>query len=81
MTKDEELAAAARGDGCLGRSQPDEPVFILCARDCVAAETVRVWAMKAERLGVNAGKLAEARAHANRMDIWREVHGGGKVPD
>lgn len=31
MIKADEVAALARGEGCLGRSQDDEPVFILCA--------------------------------------------------
>lgn len=86
---------AIEGKGCLGRSQPDEPVFVLVARDRAAAETVRGWSYMAEQMGLeNTGrlktaevvearrlKIAEARAVADAMDAWREAHGGGKLPD
>lgn len=75
------IAAALNGVGCLGRSQADEPVFVLCARDKAASMTVRDWASLAEKLGAKPEKTVEARAMADRMEEWRERHGGGKVPD
>lgn len=47
MTKQETIDAAAMGEGCLGRSQADEPVFVLVARDQIAASVVRDWAERA----------------------------------
>lgn len=89
MTKAEELKAVARGEGCLGRSQDDEPVFILVARDQLASDVVRWWAERFLALRMDFGdfdgrakaKYDEAVALADRMDDWRDAHGGGKVPD
>jgi hypothetical protein len=75
------IAAALNGVGCLGRSRADEPVFVLCARDKAASMAVRDWAELAEHLGAGKEKVADARDMADRMEQWREAHGGGKVPD
>jgi hypothetical protein len=75
------IAGALNGVGCLGRSQADEPVFVLCARDRASSMIVRDWASLAEKLGAKHEKVADARAVADRMETWRERHGGGKVPD
>ena len=84
MTKAQELEAAARGEGCLGRSQDDEPVFVLCARDPVAASVVREWAQHYYRVKSVRGaltleqqkKYAEAIALADRMDEWAAARVG-----
>lgn len=68
MTKAQELDAATRGEGCLGRSQDDEPVFILCARDRFAAGVVRTWADRVSHEHGHTAKTDEAFAHADRMD-------------
>lgn len=81
MRKDAELEALKNGQGCLGRSQDDEPLFILCGRDVLAAPTVRDWIRRAEHAGVPDAKLNDAKRLALAMDTWRESHGGGKVPD
>lgn len=81
FTASEVLRAADRGDGCLGRSQSDEPVFVLCARDRLAAGTVRIWAALAEENGVSHDKIAGALVVADATDAWRLAHGGGKIPD
>lgn len=81
MTKQETLEAARRGEGCLGRSQDDEPVFVLTARDRIGAQAVRAWAHIAAAHDVDAGKVRGAFEVADRMDAWRGAHGGGKVPD
>ena len=84
MTKAEELAALARGEGCIGKSQDDEPIFTLVARDKFAAAAVRRWAgevMAGSGKTIDDPKIAEAMALAQQMDNWREAHGGGKVPD
>jgi hypothetical protein len=56
-------------------------VFVLVARDRLAAEAVRERALMAEKSGVHADRTGEAYALADRMDVWREAHGGGKIPD
>ncbi len=71
MTKAKEVAALARGEGCLGKSQDDEPVFVLCARDPLASAVVRYWSDLANSNGVRPGKVLEARALADAMDQWR----------
>lgn len=81
MTKAEEVAALALGLGCLGKSQDDEPVFILVARDKYAASTVRDWANRIIAIHGSTTKACEALEQADRMDAWRDAHGGGKVPD
>lgn len=84
MTKAEVLAAAAKGEGCLGKSQDDEPVFVLVGRDVLAAYAIRAWA---ERLDSQTHpdhpsrkKAMEARSQASEFDRWRAEH-GGKMPD
>ena len=81
MTKQKELEANAKGEGCLGRSQDDEPLFILCARDVLAVSTVDFWIRQAEHAGVPDPKLNDARRLLRAMLDWRETHGGGKTPD
>lgn len=81
MTKREELEAALRGEGCIGRSQDDEPIFTLVARDRFASRAVRDWADHVRHALGSSAKTDEAYAHADRMDAWREAHAGGKNPD
>ena len=57
---------------CLNKSRPDELVFVLCARDPLAASAVEFWANNAEQTGLHSeGKIAEARACARMMRVWR----------
>lgn len=82
MTKKEVLEAAARGEGCLGRSADDEPVFVICARDITSTEAVLGWMQLAGGLGAGAEKLLDAARVAIAMTAWRNTRGrGGKVPD
>lgn len=48
----------------------DEPLFVLRARDCTAAEHVHRWADRAERERVPESKIAEARTLAESMERW-----------
>jgi hypothetical protein len=81
----QEIALAAEGKGCLGRCHPDEPVFILCARDAVASEVVRFWAKRVGELAQarkimtpeRRAKIEEAEKLADMMDAWH-TH---KLPD
>jgi hypothetical protein len=61
MIKKLELEAANRGEGCLGKSQDDEPVFVLVARDRLAANAVRLWAHQFRNINVDAGTFTAAR--------------------
>lgn len=82
VTKATELELNEMGEGCLGRSADDEPIFILCARDRSSSKTVRQWVQNAKDAGcTNEAKLEEALQLATDMDVWRAAHGGGKVPD
>lgn len=61
----------------LDNTADDEPVFLLVGRDCLAATTVFGWAAKAEAIGVNPAKVAEADGCAEAMRLYRPR----KVPD
>lgn len=56
---------------CLNKAADHEPVFVLRAKDPLAANAVRDWADSAERHGLHPEKTAEARELANHMDDWR----------
>lgn len=55
---------------CLNKAAPDEPVFVLRAKDPLAPITVRHWATMSEGKHEPA-KLAEARNLASEMEDWR----------
>lgn len=76
-TKATELAAANRGEGCLGKAAPNEPVFILRAQDRFAPGLVEEWALKAQGFGCPQEKVDEARRLAQQMREWP----GRKNPD
>lgn len=68
---------------CYANALPDEPMFILLARDRSAPEAVRAWAYDRQQ-AVNRGAkpvsdmamVAEARACADAMEAWREANDG-----
>ena len=68
MLKFHELRSPA---SCLNKAAPDEPVFVLRAKDPIAAQVVRLWAAMAHELH-EPPKLNEAMALAEQMDKWRE---------
>lgn len=60
-----------RPDSCLNKAATNEPVFVLRAKDPVAAQAVRLWASMAE--GLHEGiKVEDALKVAATMDEWRE---------
>lgn len=69
LAKDER-ERAARGEGCLGKAHPDEPVFILRAQDCFAADLVEKWAIWARAAGCPNDKAQEAMDIAEQMRRW-----------
>lgn len=67
MDKQQELR---QPDSCLNKAAHDEPVFVLRAKDPLAAQAVSLWAAMAH--GVHEDKkVQEAVALAKRMDDWR----------
>jgi hypothetical protein len=66
---------------CYGNAEPDEPMFILLARDMVAPEIVEAWANERAVL-INDGvkpkedwaMVHEARECANKMRDWRKAN-------
>lgn len=58
----------------------EEPVFLLRGQDVAAPDTVRNWALIAEKHGADPEIVRRARAHADRMEVW-QGHGACKVPD
>ena len=57
---------------CLEKAEPDEPYFVLLARDIEAATAIRDWAMRS-RHAQPLEKLKEALSCANAMDSWRSI--------
>ena len=57
---------------CYSKAEPDEPLFILRAKDPLAAGLVEQWAQKAEDNNLQEPrKITEARACAEQMRAWR----------
>lgn len=57
------------------KCHPDEPVFVLCARDPLAPILVRVWAMLSFHLRSHRrGKVSGAFQVAADMETWRDKH-------
>jgi hypothetical protein len=82
FTKDEVLALAAEGRGCLGRAFGDEPVFVLRAKDPAAAMVVRIWCQLVRSLGLHEpDKTAEAGRIADDMEAWRAARFAPYVND
>lgn len=60
---------------CYANAEPDEPMFVLLARDPVAAHVVRYWAWIREQNEpvvtiAKSQKLVEALECADAMDVW-----------
>lgn len=57
---------------CYAAAEPDEPMFVLLARDRHASALVNLWAcMRLAANGVNDPKMEEAAQCANAMVAWR----------
>lgn len=56
---------------CYAAAQPDEPMFVLLARDPLAPILVEHWAALRSHLAGNPSKTIEAREVAARMRVWR----------
>jgi PRTRC genetic system protein C len=60
---------------CYAAAEPDEPMFILLARDKHAPALVWLWATLRELDGEDRAKVEEARACVAQMLEWGEAHG------
>lgn len=59
---------------CWAAAEPDEPMFVLLARDRQAPMIIRHWARMREELGEDPAKVAEAMECADAMEMWRIFH-------
>lgn len=57
---------------CYANAEPDEPMFVLLARDPLAPILVEIWAKLREYFPSDSQKTHEARNCANAMRDWRE---------
>lgn len=69
-TKLEELEKFQHGQGCLGKADDDEPIFILRAQDALAADLVELWAIRAQAADCTHDKVLEAHRLADDMRRW-----------
>lgn len=56
---------------CYAAAEPDEPMFVLLARDQNAPALVEAWAARREALYGPGPKVNEARKCASDMRAWR----------
>lgn len=59
---------------CLNKSQPDEPIFVLCGRDRTASVAIRMWCELRILRNLNRvedAQIVEAIHLARQMEIWR----------
>ncbi len=56
---------------CYANAEPDEPMFVLLARDIKAPYVIEAWCALAEIKGSDPAKIAEARKCAENMREWR----------
>lgn len=57
---------------CYKAAEPDEPMFVLLARDRQAPALIRKWANEREMFEGKTEKVIEARQTAVAMDEWRK---------
>lgn len=77
------MGTKAYGDPCYAAALPDEPMFVLLARDPSAPELVRAWAaermsdiIEGDRPIDDMGQAEEALRCASRMVKWRSDNDG-----
>lgn len=59
---------------CYAAADPDEPMFILLARDPDAPQLLRLWADLRAQRGEDDAKVADARSTATTMERWRSAN-------
>lgn len=68
------MATKAKGCSCYEKAAPDEPIFVLRAKDPLAPLVVRMWAEIAAQRRVNSEKVVEARLCAIDMEGYAKMH-------
>lgn len=63
---------------CYSAAAPDEPMFVLLARDPSASLLVGLWALIREETGEDPEKVEEARGCADAMQDWLAEHADEK---
>jgi hypothetical protein len=66
---------------CYTNAEPDEPMFILLARDIGAPALVDAWAAERERAGEDPTKVKEAQDCADAMRRWRAENRPAQTTD
>lgn len=56
---------------CYANAEPDEPMFVLLARDLKAPHAIEAWCALAEIGGTDLNKIEEAKKCAADMKAWR----------
>jgi len=56
------------------KAAPDEPMFVLLARDPQAPALVRAWIAQRSEKGESSEKLVEASECADAMEAWYDQH-------
>lgn len=69
----------AKTFSCLSKAKPDEPIFVIRAKDELASQTLRLWAAMAEGIH-EPEKISEALQCAEDMDKWRKDNIVTNVP-
>lgn len=59
---------------CYEAADPDEPMFVLLARDPLAPQLVREWAGRRRMRAGDPAKISEALDCATAMERWRAAH-------
>lgn len=59
---------------CYASADPDEPMFVLLARDPMAPILVRLWADLRSHLAGNRSKVNAARMCAAAMEDWKRTN-------
>jgi hypothetical protein len=83
-TKQQCVNDLTRGEGCLGKARPDEPVFIIVGDDITMPRVLEFWAEEVKRLrgGVETDKTTRARHEAVDIRDWQARHEHNvKIPD
>lgn len=68
------------GIPCYDNAAPDEPLFVLRARDPLTPRIIREWARAALQAGHRKEKIEQAFAYATEIEAW-QLACGVKTPD
>ena len=66
---------------CYTAAAPDEPMFVLLARDPSAPLLVAFWALIREKMGDDPDKVNEALTCGEAMERWLKEHADAKKTD